>query len=73
MASHDIMDPAIFLLAAKPTSFPKAEIGAIPSYGHGFQKRGRMTVHRVLQCLDGRFPIYHLNFEIRHNAVKFLL
>lgn len=50
-----------------------AEIGAILSYGHGFQKRGRMPVHRVLQCLDGRFPIFHLNFEIRHYAVKFLL
>ena len=32
-----------------------------------------MPVHRVLQCLDGRFPIFHLNFEIWHNAVKFLL
>ena len=49
------------------------EIGAILSYGHGFQKRGRIPVHRVLQCLDSRFPIFHLNFELRHNAVKFLL
>ena len=32
-----------------------------------------MPVHRVLQCLDGRFPIFHLNFEFRHNAVKFPL
>ena len=47
-----------------------AEIGAILSYGHGFQKRGRKPVYRVLQCLDGRFPIFHLNFEIRHDTVK---
>ena len=32
-----------------------------------------MPVCRVLQCPDGRFPIFHLNFETRHNAVKFLL
>ena len=32
-----------------------------------------MPVHRVFQCLDSRFPIFHLNFEFRHNAVKFLL
>ena len=32
-----------------------------------------MPVHRVLQCLDGRFPIFHLNFEIRHYAIKILL
>ncbi len=30
-------------------------------------------MHRFLQCLDGRFPIFHLNFEIRHYAVKILL
>ena len=32
-----------------------------------------MPVYRVLQSLDGRFPIFHLNFEIRYYAVKFLL
>ena len=32
-----------------------------------------MTVHRVLQCLDDRFPIFHLNFEFRHYAIKILL
>ncbi|GEM_PF-2062805 len=29
-----------------------------------------MPAHRVFQCLDGRFPIFHLNFEFRHNAIK---
>ena len=32
-----------------------------------------MPVHRLLQCLDSHFPIFHLNFEIRHYAVKYLL
>ena len=32
-----------------------------------------MPVHRLLQCLDGHFPIFHLDFEIRHYAVKYLL
>ena len=32
-----------------------------------------MPVYRVLQCLDGRFPIFHFNFEIWHNAIEFLL
>ena len=32
-----------------------------------------MPVHRVLQCPNGRFPIFHLNFGIRYDAVKFLL
>ena len=29
-----------------------------------------MPVYRALQCLDGRFPIFHFNFEIRHDTVK---
>lgn len=32
-----------------------------------------MPMHRVFQCLDGHFPIFHLNFEIRHYTVEFLL
>ena len=47
-----------------------AEIGAILSYSHGFQKRDRTPAHRVLQCLDGRIPIFHIDFEIRHDTVK---
>ena len=50
-----------------------AVIGAIPSDGHSFQKRGRTSVNRVLQRLDGRCPVFHLNFAIRYYAVKFLL
>ncbi len=50
-----------------------AEIGTALSYGHGFPKRGRMPMHGVLQCLDGRFPIFHLNFKIRHDTDKFPL
>ena len=46
------------------------EIGAILSYGHGSQKRDRTPVHRVLQCLDSHFPIFHIDFEIRHDAIK---
>ena len=47
-----------------------AEIGAILSYGHGSKKRDRTPAHRVLQCLDGRIPIFHIDFEIRHDTVK---
>lgn len=30
-------------------------------------------MYRVLQSLDGRFSVFHLNFRIRYYAVKFLL
>ena len=30
-------------------------------------------MNRVLQRLDGRCPVFHLNFAIRYYAVKFLL
>lgn len=38
-----------------------AVICALPSDGHGFKKS------------DDRFPIFHLNFEFRHYAIKILL
>ena len=31
-----------------------------------------MPVHRVFQCLDSHFPIFHLNSEFRHYAIKVL-